>query len=128
MNLYPYVPAENASGLSRRDCDLLRETLDYLNPDWSVDVQTDPLGEVSIMIIPPRVDDTEGPLLIIHKAGLVYCLDEYRWDLYSGIGVFASLHELAEEVRLTLLSHSRVAGHMCQQFASVALRKRWRGC
>ena len=98
-----------ATGLDQDDCGQLLITVRDLAPDWFVEMQTDPLGEVCLMVIPPEVDDDEGPSLVIYKAGLLFHLDQFRWNSYNPIGSYLSLGEVLEQVRLILLTPTRVA-------------------
>jgi hypothetical protein len=73
-------------------------------PDWSVETYADAVGEISIMIMPPNVDDAIGPMLVVHKAGLIFQLDQFRWDEYSSLGEYLDFDALRRAVSGILLS------------------------
>ena len=93
-----------AYGLDQCHCLALRDVAMTVAPGWSVEICTDPLGEISLMIIPPNVDDAIGPTLIVHKAGLIFHLDQFRWDAYGGLGEYLDFDALRSAVSSTLLS------------------------
>jgi hypothetical protein len=110
MSNYRHVyPPQPASGLTREECRMLREAVAGVAPNWSVDIQHDPAGEVLAMVVPPGVDDAEGPVLVVHRVGLLYCLDQYRWDTYSAIGAHDSVEATVSRVRLILTTLPRRA-------------------
>jgi hypothetical protein len=99
-----------ANALDREDYSILLELVNDVAPDWSVEVYTDPMGEVSFMIIPPDVDDAIGPTLIIYKAASVFHLDQFRWDEYGSLGDYLNLDDVFDAVRDALLSQPTIVG------------------
>jgi hypothetical protein len=105
-------PAQDSS-LDQDDCSSLRDTVKSLAPEWSADVHKDPGGELSLMIMPPDVDDMIGPLLVVHKVASMFRLDQFRWDSYSNVGDYRTFDGLLDAVRRTLLSLPAVSGIGC---------------
>jgi hypothetical protein len=101
-------PAPNS--LDEEDCLTLRGAVKGLAPEWSVDVHRDPVGEVSLMIMPPDVDDAIGPLLVVHKVASIFHLDQFRWDNYSAVGEYPSFDGVLYAVTQTLLALPSVCG------------------
>jgi hypothetical protein len=99
-----------ADALDQEDYSILAELLEGLAPEWSVEVHTDPMGEVSLIITPPDVDDAIGPTLIIHNTACMFHLDQFRWDEYRSLGDYLSLDDVSVAVRGALLSVPMVAG------------------
>jgi hypothetical protein len=99
-----------ANTLDQEDCSILLELVNDVAPDWSVEIHTDPMGEVNLMIIPPDVDDAIGPMLVIHKAASIFHLDQFRWDEYGSLGDYLNLDDVSGAVRDTLLSKPMVTG------------------
>lgn len=85
-------PAEIS--LDHSDSRVLSDATRTEVPEWSIETYIDPDGEVSLMIIPPNVDDAIGPTLIVHKAGLNFHLDQFRWDEYRSVGVYFDLYDM----------------------------------
>ena len=92
-----------ANSLDDDDCLTLVDTMKGLAPEWSVEIQTDPVGEISVMIIPPNVDDTIGPMLVVHKVASVFVLDQFRWDRYGNVGEYSTLDGVRRAITGMLL-------------------------
>jgi hypothetical protein len=93
-----------ANSLDQDDCLALSDIVKGVAPEWLVEAHSDPTREVSVMIIPPNVDDDIGPLLVVHKVASVYVLDQFRWDRYGNIGDYSTLDEVRRAIVATLLS------------------------
>ena len=100
-------PTTNSFDLS--DCSVLTELVNGIAPDWSVEIYRDPVGEVSVLINPPDVNDACGPTLIIYKSASVFHLDQFRWDKYSSLGDYLHLDDVSDAVRGVLLSQPVLA-------------------
>ena len=87
----------------------MAELVAAVAPAWSVEIYTDPMGEVSVLINPPNVDDAAGPTLIIYKSASVFHLDQFRWDEYGNVGDYLDLDDVSGAVRHVLLSQPMVA-------------------
>ena len=90
--------------LDQEDCVTLQALVKTLAPEWSADIHCDPVGEISLMIMPPEVRDEIGPLLVVHKVASVFRLDQFRWDVYSVLGEYLAFDDLVRAVRRTLLA------------------------
>jgi hypothetical protein len=93
-----------ANSLDQDDCLALSDTVEGLAPEWSVEIHIDPVGETSLMIIPPNVDDAIGPMLIVHKVASMFLLDQFRWDSYDNIGEYTTLDRVHGAIKNALLS------------------------
>ena len=98
-----------ANSLDDDDCLTLSDTVTGLAPEWLVEIQTDPVGEISVMIIPPNVDDTIGPMLVVYKVASVFLLDQFRWDRYGNVGEYSTLDGVRRAITGMLRSLSRVS-------------------
>ena len=101
---YPSLPQPQPNSLGQGECGLLQSVVRDLAPDWSAEAMTDPVGETSLMIIPPEVCDEIGPLLVVHRVGALFRLDQFHWDVYSEIGEYRTFDELKNAVLQTLLT------------------------
>jgi len=93
-----------ADGLDQSDCLVLSIAATMAAPEWSVEIYTDAAGEISLMIIPPNVDDAFGPTLIVHKVALTFHLDQFHWDEYGSLGNYINRDEVQDAMNGALRS------------------------
>ena len=108
-----YVPnyaCPTADTFYPEDYSTLAKLVKGVAPDWSMERHRDTMGAVSVIIIPPSVDDTVGPTLIIRKAASVFHLDQFRWDEYDSLGDYLDLDDLSGAVRDALMCQPTMAG------------------
>lgn len=89
--------------ISREECLAAWDAVSDLVPDWSAEIQEDPIGRgLCLYIIPPDAEDEAGPMLILYKMGSMFALDQFRWDRYDDLGEFAGIEYAVRAIQTVL--------------------------
>jgi hypothetical protein len=98
----------SANSLDIDECRSIMDAVQVIQPQYAAHVYTDPLGEASVMLMPPDLDDAIGPMLVAHRVGPLFILDQFRWDAYANVGEYATLEKLIDALCTAL----------CQQYVA----------
>jgi hypothetical protein len=80
--------------LGSADLALLRNAMDDIAPDWSVELHGICVEEATIVLLPEAGDDAMGPSFMISRETYGFRLDQVHWDVLTEFGVFASLEDV----------------------------------
>ena len=93
----------NAEHLGEAGQTLLSHVLADIAPSWSVELHVFSAHDVSILLMPEDADDPKGPTIIVQQDGGGFRLDQLWWDIYTELGSFSCLPDLAAAVRTRLI-------------------------
>lgn len=96
--------------ISRDECLAAWDTVAKLIPDWSAEIQENPIGRLSLYIIPPDATDEFGPMLILYKMASMFILDQFWWDRYDCLGEFTSIEGATSAIQTVLRGALALSG------------------
>lgn len=88
--------------ISGRDLDLLQSAMAEGAPDWCVELQGICTDEATIVLLPEDGDDEMGPSFMVSRETFGFRVDQVHWDVVTEIGVYATMADVAEVLRLRI--------------------------
>ena len=99
--------AMRARPLGRADLVLMRAAMAEAAPDWSVELQGICSDEATLVLLPEDGEDAMGPSLLVSRDSQGFRVDQVHWDVVTEIGIYASLLDVVDVLRLHLAFCSR---------------------
>jgi hypothetical protein len=62
-------------------------------PDWTVELSAIFPDDASLVIMPDGADDLIGPTFIVYQDENAYRLDQFQWDVLTGLDTYTSLQD-----------------------------------
>jgi hypothetical protein len=84
------------------DLILVQAAMAEAAPDWSVEMQGICADEATLVLLPEDGEDAMGPSFMISREAFGFRVDQVHWDVVTEIGVFASMHDIVDVLRLRL--------------------------
>lgn len=97
--------------ITREECLAAWDAVAKVIPGWSAEIQDNPIGQLSLYIVPPDAADDAGPMLILYKMASMFILDQFWWDRYDCLGEFTSIDEAVSAIRTVLRGALAVLGN-----------------
>ena len=100
--------------LGSADLALVQHVLAEIAPAWSAELQGICADEATLVLVPDGGDDELGPSFMISREAFGLRVDQVHWDTVTEIGLFTSLNDVLEAIRLSLAmceSGPEVASH-----------------
>ncbi len=88
--------------LGDTDLALVQRAMAEIAPDWAVALESICVGETTLVLVPDDGDDRSGPSFVISREAYGLRVDQVHWDEVTEIGVFASLTDILQVLRLRL--------------------------
>lgn len=88
--------------LCEADMATIRRAIASIAPDWSVELEGVCAGEATLVVLPADGDDSIGPSFIVSREAGGFRVDQIHWDSLTEVGMFSSLADVAETLRLRL--------------------------
>jgi hypothetical protein len=70
--------------------------------EWSVELLGICTDEATLALVPDGGDDAAGPSFVIGRETYGFRVDQLHWDTVTEMGVFASLNDVIEVLRMRL--------------------------
>jgi hypothetical protein len=86
------------------DMCLVADAITDVAPDWTVELSAIGPDDTSLVIMPEGADDLIGPTFIVYQERNVFRLDQFQWDILSGLGEYRSLRDAVLAV-VSCLTH-----------------------
>jgi hypothetical protein len=84
------------------DLALVQRAMAEIAPDWAVALESICVDETTLVLVPDDGDDRSGPSFVISREAYGLRVDQVHWDEVTEIGVFASLTDILQVLRLRL--------------------------
>ena len=88
--------------LGKADLALVQRAIAEITPDWAVALEGISAEEATLVLVPDDGDDRSGPSFVISRETYGLRVDQVHWDAVTEVGVFASLSDVLEVLRLRL--------------------------
>jgi hypothetical protein len=88
--------------LGDTDLALVQRAMAEIAPDWAVALESICADETTLVLVPDDGDDRSGPSFVISREAYGLRVDQVHWDEVTEIGVFASLTDILQVLRLRL--------------------------
>jgi hypothetical protein len=95
------VPA-HLRPLGMTDLTFVQHILAEIAPEWSAELQGICADEATLILVPDGGDDDLGPSFMISRDAFGLRVDQVHWDTVTEIGLFTSLNDVLEAIRLSL--------------------------
>lgn len=99
INLEPTFAAP-IRPLGKADLALVQRSMAEITPDWAVALEGICAEEATLVVVPDDGDDRSGPSFVISRETYGLRVDQVHWDAVTEVGVFASLRDVLEVLRL----------------------------
>lgn len=80
----------------------VRQAIAYIAPDWSVELEGAGAEDATLVVLPEDGDDSTGPSFIVTREAGGFRVDQLHWDSLTEVGMFSSLSDVTETLRLRL--------------------------
>jgi hypothetical protein len=94
--------------LGRAELEFVQRAMAEIAPDWSVELEGICVDEATLVLLPDGGDDELGPSFVISREACRLRVDQVHWDTLTEVGVFTSMADVLEALRVRLMFH--VAG------------------
>ena len=84
------------------DLALVQRAIAEITPDWAVALESICVDETTLVLVPDDGDDRSGPSFVISRETYGLRVDQVHWDAVTEVGVFTSLRDVLEVLRLRL--------------------------
>jgi hypothetical protein len=84
------------------DLALVQGAMAEIAPEWSVELQGICADEATLVLLPEDGDDAMGPSFMVSRETYGFRVDQVHWDVVTEIGVFASMNDVVDVLRLRL--------------------------
>ncbi|MEA2740850.1 MAG: hypothetical protein QOH05_4157 [Acetobacteraceae bacterium] len=81
---------------------LVRHAMADVAPEWSVQLLGFCANETTLVVTPEDGDDETGPSFVISRETYGLRLDQVHWDVMTELGVFATLNDILDALRVRL--------------------------
>jgi hypothetical protein len=71
-------------------------------PEWAVELQGMCADEATLVLLPEDGEDSVGPSFMISRETYGFRIDQVHWDAVTEIGVYATMHDIIDILRLRL--------------------------
>jgi hypothetical protein len=107
---FPMAFTAQVPPLAEADLAVVQRAMAEIAPDWAVQLDGICADEATLVLVPDDGDDAAGPSFVISRETYGLRVDQVHWDAVTEVGVFASLNDVLEvlRIRLTFCSDSAV--------------------
>jgi hypothetical protein len=71
-------------------------------PEWTVELHGICAEDVTMVLLPEDGEDAAGPSFMISRETYGFRIDQVHWDEVTEIGVYATMHDIVDVLRLRL--------------------------
>jgi hypothetical protein len=82
-------------------------------PEWSVELQGTCADEATLVVLPEDGEDAVGPSFLVSRETYGLRLDQLHWDVVTEVGVYASMTDVVDVLRLRLAFRGSSIGPAC---------------
>ena len=84
------------------DLDFVQRAMAEIAPEWTVEMGGICADEATLVLLPEGGDDAMGPSFMISRETYGFRIDQVHWDEVTEIGVYATMHDIVDVLRLRL--------------------------
>lgn len=95
------------------DLALMQAAMAERAPEWSVELQDICAEEATLVVLPEDGEDATGPSFVISRESYGLKLDQVHWDAVTKVGVYASMKDVVDILRLRLTFRGTSMGPAC---------------
>jgi hypothetical protein len=88
--------------ISGTDLALVQAAMADAAPDWAVELHGICADEATLVLLPEDGEDAMGPSFMISRETYGFRIDQVHWDVVTEVGVFASMADVVDILRLRL--------------------------
>ena len=71
-------------------------------PEWTVELHGICAEDATMVLLPEDGEDAAGPSFMISRETYGFRIDQVHWDEVTEIGVYATMHDIVDVLRLRL--------------------------